>query len=948
MISYVIFKIWNRKWMVISLLIGNILLIGMVMGSLVYSNAVLNRMLVKDLNQAMTSTGIYPMQMQIEIRMDRTRSNATVAKKVRQLEKLVADLPRDMKLESKYQISSYSMRTNYLFEPEEEEDNKYILELAFLSDLPEHSSMLSGTMYSGEIVNGAIEVIVSRKTMMEHNLMIGQELYLADVRDKNDKPYKIRITGVFQNSKENDAYWVKSPDSLLRQFYMDEALFKSMFVNYEKPEYAWNSSWYALLDYDSIKSGQVGHMLTTLDEVNSQIKKIDCYYYKEFYSELLRSFEKKQAKLVNILFLLEIPIFILLVIFIYMVNNQMMLLERGDIAVLKSRGASNLHIIRIYLLQGLFIAVTGILLGIPLGLFFCRTLGNANAFLEFVSRSPLPPALTGTSIGAAILCAFASVGITVVLAIFHTRETIVSYKRKMNKRNQGAILRGFLSGGIFLAVAFYGLYSFRLRAGSIAASVEAGAGLDPLLFCSSIFFIIGGGFLIQAAFPIAVKLLFQLGKSRWSPASYASFQKVIKGADNQGFIILFLIITVALGVFDATLARTINGNEEDRVVYSIGADIVVQEKWVSNEDDIKAYITSLKEMGQNVTENSFDVFYIEPDFNRYKELEGVQTASKVYVNKEITVQVDKGKITAALMGINSKEFGQTAYFKNNLLDAHWYHYLNKLARERDGILVSSNFRDLYGYKIGDTIAYSNSNKTARGTIQGFIDYWPSYQPVMKETDSSGVVKEVNQFLIVANLSRVQTVWGIRPYQVWMRTKDSTGFLYDFAKENQVEYVMFKDLSAEIIHKNNDPFFQGTNGILTLGFIIILLICAVGFLIFWILSILSRTLQFGVFRAMGMTMWEMIGMLLQEQLFLSVLPIFLGLFIGHWVSRLYVPLIQMAYTSSEQVIPLEIINLQSDQIRILFIVTLMVVFCMGIIGKLISNLKITQALKLGED
>ena len=152
----------------------------------------------------------------------------------------------------------------------------------------------------------------------------------------------------------------------------------------------------------------------------------------------------------------------------------------------------------------------------------------------------------------------------------------------------------------------------------------------------------------------------------------------------------------------------------------------------------------------------------------------------------------------------------------------------------------------------------------------------------------------------------------------------------------------------MIKKNNDPFFQGTNGVLTLGFIIILLICAIGFLIFWILSIISRTLQFGVFRAMGMKVAEIIGMLLREQFFLSIIPIAFGLIIGNYVSTLFVPLIQIAYSSSEQMIPLEIIIQPSDQIQILMIVSFMVVLCMAIIGKLTSDLKITQALKLGED
>ena len=46
-----------------------------------------------------------------------------------------------------------------------------------------------------------------------------------------------------------------------------------------------------------------------------------------------------------------------------------------------------------------------------------------------------------------------------------------------------------------------------------------------------------------------------------------------------------------------------------------------------------------------------------------------------------------------------------------------------------------------------------------------------------------------------------------------------------------------------MEQKNDPVLQGTNGILTVGFIVVLLLCTVGFLIYWILSIQSRALLF---------------------------------------------------------------------------------------------------------
>ena len=128
----------------------------------------------------------------------------------------------------------------------------------------------------------------------------------------------------------------------------------------------------------------------------------------------------------------------------------------------------------------------------------------------------------------------------------------------------------------------------------------------------------------------------------------------------------------------------------------------------------------------------------------------------------------------------------------------------------------------------------------------------------------------------------------------------------------------------------------------------MLLCITGFLIYWILSIQSRTLQFGIFRAMGMSMGEVLSMLVNEQIFITGISIGAGILVGMLTSRLFVPLIQIAYSSADQVIPLEIISERSDTLRLFAVIGPAILICMFILGWLISKIKISQALKLGED
>jgi len=398
-----------------------------------------------------------------------------------------------------------------------------------------------------------------------------------------------------------------------------------------------------------------------------------------------------------------------------------------------------------------------------------------------------------------------------------------------------------------------------------------------------------------------------------------------------------LILTIALGVFNAQTAGTINASEEDNIRYTVGADVVLQEKWKDNSAQVE-------------NDPTLELIYEEPDFQKYADIAGVRSAAKVLRVADANMRVTGGAIkNLQVMGIHTKSFGETAWFQDGLLEHHFFDYLNALATNPGAVLLSQNFADDYGIELGDSISYENAEgSSARGIVYGFVEYWPGYSSVSYSKSSDGRYREKDNYLVVANLSQLQHDWGVTPYEVWLDVEDSTKCVYDFAEENGLHFEKFEDTSAKIVEAKNDPIFQGTNGILTVGFIVVLLICSVGFLIYWILSIQSRTLQFGIYRAMGMTLGEIIAMLLCEQVFISGTAVATGTLVGFLTAKLYMPLIQMAYAAYDSAMPLKVANSYGDIAQMLAVVGIVMLVCMLILAWLISRMKITQALKLGED
>lgn len=468
-----------------------------------------------------------------------------------------------------------------------------------------------------------------------------------------------------------------------------------------------------------------------------------------------------------------------------------------------------------------------------------------------------------------------------------------------------------------------------------------GDSLDPFLFICSSLFIISASLVALRIQPLLIRIVYLIGRKHWRPSFFASFLQILRTKGKQSFMMVFLMLTVALGIFNATVARTILSNSEKNIRYDTGATLVLQEQW----EDNSVFVADNPDL---------ELTYTEPDFSVYENMEGVKHAAKVYREDDISTSLGKkmseNNVQTSLMAIDTKQFGETVSdFDPTLLPTHLNHYLNAMAKNTQAVLLSSNFQKKMGVKLGDKITYTNGDKLdMTGIVYGFVDYFPGYVESTHELNDEHTLITTDNYLIVANLAPVQQTYGVRPYQVWIQTDGSSQFIYDYAEENHVEYTVFEDVASKLVEVKNDALFQGTNGILTMSFIVILILCCTGFLIYWILSIRQRELLFGVFRAMGMTKREIIQMLVNEQIFSSGVSILIGAGLGVLASWLFVPLVQIFYASTDQAVPLQVVFQAVDMVRLFSVIGIVIIICMLVLGKLISKINISQALKLGED
>jgi putative ABC transport system permease protein len=345
------------------------------------------------------------------------------------------------------------------------------------------------------------------------------------------------------------------------------------------------------------------------------------------------------------------------------------------------------------------------------------------------------------------------------------------------------------------------------------------------------------------------------------------------------------------------------------------------------------------ELIDNDPENPIDENTI---YDKIAKLDGVALTTKVFQKQNVETKIGMQQLKGVnLYGIVPGEFGKVAWFKPELLPYNWYQYLNLMTKEPSIILVSKNLQDTYGLEIGERIYYKwDDNLYLEGVIGAFVDYWPTYT-------SKG---DGNHDMIIVNQNYIDRKISIKPYEIWIKKVPGAagGQIYKGFTDNKIQYTKFADANQLIIKQKNDPMLQGTNGALSLGFIATMSITLLGFLIYWVMSIKDRTLQFGILRAMGLGFGKINKILASEQLLVSGVAVLMGIIIGEINSRISMPLLNITASQSKQVLPQMVVSYAGDYLKLGSIFVALIVGGFLILRGYVSRIKIDQAIKLGED
>ncbi|WP_339816858.1 FtsX-like permease family protein [Paenibacillus sp. FSL R7-0216] len=954
-------KMWNTKWLTLSTLLGLIVAVSFTVSIPMYSDGSLKRVVATTLKAESEGLPAGSLIMSYQA-SGGTKTDPAALAAVNQY--IVDEVPKEIGFPHDAYVNTRSIRSTEVF-PEDptkvDASRTRTMSIVSMSGLQDHISLSGGQLYSDRADGDTLEALMLEEAMYRQDLHVGDVMEYP-VYSGVDVTLKVKIVGTFQLTNENDPYWYQGFEGMMNNFYVPDQVFNENLLNrLSIPLH--NSSWYYAFDLGEIKTSQLSPLSDTLDRLNVELyQKLKDTKVDVSFGSLLNDFRKQSLQMQTLLFTLAAPMIAMVFYYIVMNARQALDKQQSDIAVLRSRGASTKQIILIYLFESLILGAVALIAGPLLGWFMSKSIGSADGFLTFVNRKSIPVGFNSDALALGAAAVIIAILATLLPAVSFARSSIVKTKQKQARSDRAPFWQRWFLDIVLMGISGYGYYMFNQRQ---MLTFQTGMTTDelqvqPFLFFVPALAIFSIGLFFLRVFPWLLKLIGWIGK-KWLPVPYyLSLTQLSRSSSSYYPLMILLVLTLGLGVYNASAARTIDLNSTERTLYKYGADVIMRTVWEGTPEITRPSQGGSGQGqgggsggsggggnpggrpgggpgggGQNPTPTK--VNYSEPPFEVFRKLDGVEHAARVLQTKGNIIVSGRSAGQGNVMGIDNVDFAQVAWFRNDLFPTHPFNYLNFLGMNESAALVPSTLAEKYKLKPGDVFTVALGEQTVEFAVYGILPYWPSQYPDQTP-------------FIIANLDYIYDQVPLIPYEVWLKMKPGAKvapLITKLANEG-IELYSVDDVRSELAAQSKHPTRGGVFGILSLGFLVSVIVSLIGYVLYWFFNLSGRVVQFGILRAMGLSRKQLTFMLLAEQILTAGLSIVLGIVIGKIAGKLYLPFLQTADNVTTQVPPFRIVFDSQDTLQLYVVVFVMLLMGAGLLFWQIRRLRVHQAVKMGEE
>jgi putative ABC transport system permease protein len=959
-------RLLSQRWLALATVVGLIASVALTMSVPLYADAVYYRVLQEQLLGSTDGGGsqrLYP-PFAFMFRYIGAWTGAVEWEDIEKVDTYLVNMgPAALGLPEK-RIVRYFKTNNFQMFPQEDivyadvRDPLAWVSFACASDLQSHITILEGTFPAPAVSapDSTIDVMISEPLATELGLQIG-ETYIAFARRKTETGRQttqipIHIVGVWRPTDPAEEYWFYNPTAFDDVLFVPEETYMNRLSPYLDDE-VYQALWYLVLDGSDVHSSDAVPLLmriaavqqrssALLPDIRLDVSPVDA----------LRQYWRSSRLLTVLLYAFSVPIIGLILAFIGLVVSLAVSRQRNEIAVLRSRGATAIQVIGIAFLEGLVLAALALAAGSFLGLGIAQMIGKARSFLDFSLTANLRVGITMQT----LYFGLAAVGLALLAQVLPTvgasRHTIVTYKQERARQMRRPWWQRAWLDVLLLIPAGYGTYMLRQQ-GAIVLPVGGSMVNDPfqnpLLFLVPALGIFALTLFLVRILPILMSIAAWIASHLGGVGVLLAARHLSRTPSFYAAPLMLLVLTLSLSAFTASLAETLDQHLYDQYYYKVGADMSLVETGENPEQQKSmfggagapqaAQEQPTAGVGEEEQLKVSSWFFLP--VSEHLKIKGVRAAARVG-RYTATSQLSGSRQNGVFIGIDRVDFAQVAFWRQDFAPRSLGALMNELAIHSNGVLVPRSFMGQHALRVGDTFRLS-VNTIGKTTdmdmkIVGGFDMFPTWYAAQDGP------------LFVGNLDYLfEQAGGEYPYDVWLKTDRNADYeqIVDEARGLGL-YVLDWDAPLERVAKEERrPERQGLFGLLSVGFVAAALLTVLGFLLYALFSFRRRFIELGILRAVGLSSGQMTAFLAWELAFLILIGMGAGTGLGIWVSRLFIPYLQIGPGAAAQTPPFVVLIAWPAIVRIYVLFGGLFVAALVGLAALLLRMKIFQAVKLGE-
>lgn len=561
--------------------------------------------------------------------------------------------------------------------------------------------------------------------------------------------------------------------------------------------------------------------------------------------------------------------------------------SREDLALMQSRGASRWQVLSLMLLEAVLLSGTALLIAPWLA-------GQLIGFLAhqgFFSASAGQAAAGGIPSFQAYLYAGVAALICLLTMLFPTlaalRTSLISVKQHLSRPRPPALWQRVGPGFLLTALGVFGYLQIQQRGAFFTQSLRGDFTIDWVAALSPTLLLLGVAGVSSLLVPPLLLLGDWLFHRLPGVAASLAFRQMSRRPGPYIRLLLLLALTAALGVSASLFTGSLDNSFTDRASYASGSDLrLVEGSAILPDIDRQA----------------------APLQDHLTLLPGVRDGMNGFRSESFLPSENLHFPQTTVLGVDTARFAQLAYWRPDFASAPLPRLMQSLEgkttqEEALPAIIDDQLLFQARLHLGSEIIIDLAGEIGVSfQVVGTFHYFPTL-------DSSRLALVCDMNRLIANLHQVLSP-NIAPNEVWLKLAPNAPDYSAAQVETRLEtnpqrrqvivtVLQAYDRRGLTGQLRNDPLQRSISTALTLDFIIAALLSVVGVIVLFLLLAQQRAFEFGVLRAMGLSLRQLLWMLGCEQLTLLLLAGLLGIPLGLVVAGVVLP----ALSTDESGLPL---------------------------------------------